>query len=53
MKFFNVSAWGSVDDGFDGFFQAWVARVRFEQARAGEEEFAVEFEDFVKFGGDV
>lgn len=27
--------------------------MRFEQASAREEEFAVEFENFVKFGGDV
>ena len=43
MQFFNFGARGSIDEGFDCFFETGVALGGFEETGAGEEEFAVEF----------
>ena len=53
MQLFDIRPRRGVDQGFDGFFEPRVAIFGFEEARAREEEFAVEFEDFEQLGGDV
>jgi hypothetical protein len=42
-----------MNDAFDSFFETGVTFLGFEEENSGEEEFAVEFEDFEKFGVDV
>jgi hypothetical protein len=62
VQLFDLGARRRVDDAADCFFERGVERDRgrrrragraFEELRAREQEFAVEFEDFVKLGGYV
>jgi hypothetical protein len=62
MQLFDLGARRRVDDAADGFFKRRVERDRgragttrraFEELRAREKQFAVEFEDFVQLGGYV
>ena len=53
LQFLDICLWGGVDDGFDGFLKAGVAFLGFEKPDAGEEEFAVKFEDLKEFRGNV